>query len=418
MSRDQVFRWVTCLGCGCGCDDLEVRVRDGRISAVSPPCPVAIRWFGDGAAPGEILVNGKPESLERAIEAAAAVLRGAARPMVLLAPALTTEAQRAAIALADALRAEADGATSEPAAAGVLAAQRRGRATATLGEIRNRADVVLFWAVDPAERYPRYLERYAAAESSTHAGQRTLLSVSVGPDRGPARADLSVEFSPEREVDALAVIRAVVRGQRFPELPEELRPAVALAERLVGGRYVALVHEAEPGRNPRDDQRSESLLALAHLLNGPTRAAVSSLRAGGNRSGAEAALTWQTGYPMRVSFRHGYPRYRPGRSGLERLRSGGADAALVAGSAAALGDGALPLDAVPSVIVGPGASAVTGARVAIDTGVAGIHESGIGYRMDDVPLPLTPVLVHPRRAADTLALLLRAVRVPTVERPR
>ncbi|HEX2218888.1 MAG TPA: hypothetical protein VHG35_08790 [Gemmatimonadales bacterium] len=210
----------------------------------------------------------------------------------------------------------------------------------------------------------------------------------------------------------------MVRGQQFPDLPEELRPALAIAERLLGGRYVALVHEAEPGKNPADDQRTESLLALAQLLNGPGRAAVSSLREGGNRSGAEAALTWQTGYPMRVSFRDGHPRYRPGRSGLERLRSGGADAVLVAGSAAALGDGALPLEGVPSVVVGPRASEAAGARVAIDTGVAGIHEGGIGYRMDDVPLPLSPVLVHPRKAAETLSLLLRAVRAQPVETAR
>ena len=65
---------------------------------------------------------------------------------------------------------------------------------------------------------------------------------------------------------------------------------------------------------------------------------------------------------------------------------------------------------MPSVLIGPGASAVAGARVAIDTGVAGIHESGTGYRMDDVPLPLTAVLVHPRAADESLELLLRAIR--------
>src|SRR2546430_11904566 len=48
------------------------------------------------------------------------------------------------------------------------AAQRRGRAGATLGEIRQRADVIVFWAVDPADRYPRYASRYA-----------------VEPDNGP-----------------------------------------------------------------------------------------------------------------------------------------------------------------------------------------------------------------------------------------
>lgn len=405
---EQVFRSVTCLGCGCGCDDLEVRVRDERIVGLAPPCPVARRWFGDGSVPAEIRVDAKPATLDQAIDAAASVLMDAARPVVLLAPDLTTRAQRTAIALADALRAEVDGVTSDTAASGILAAQRRGRAGATLGEIRNRADVTLFWAVDPGQRYPRFLERYAAASPATHAASRTHLSVSVGPDRGPARSDLAVELAPELELEALALIRAVVRGQTFERVPDTLGPVVAIAERLLRGRYVAIVYDAEPGQNPRDDQRADGLIALAQSLNGPTRAVLAGLRAGGNRTGAEAALTWQTGYPMRVSLRDGHPRYRPRRSAADRLRGGGADAVLVAGAVASLS--ALPLGAVPGVVIGPGASAMADARVAIDTGVAGIHEAGMGYRMDDVPLPLTPVLTHPRPASESLDLLLRAIR--------
>jgi formylmethanofuran dehydrogenase subunit B len=401
---------VTCLGCGCGCDDLTVRVRGGRIVDLSPPCPVAKRWFGDGTVPAEVTVDGRPATIEQAIEAAADLLNGARAPAVLIAPDLTTQAQRIAIGVSDLIRAEVDGATSDAAAAGILVAQRRGRAAASLGEIRNRADVVLFWAVDPAERYPRYQERYAAAGSSTHVRGRAMLSVSVGADRGPAPAEISAEFATDEEVDALAVIAATVRGQRLGELPTRLRPAGSIAERLLQGRYVAIVHDAEPGRETRDAQRTEGLVALAQALNGPTRAALSSLRAGGNRSGAEAALTWQTGYPMRLSFRGGTPTYLPGSSGLTRMHAGSADAVLVAGSVAALGDQRPPLDRVPTVVIGPGASGASGARVAIDTGVAGIHEPGTGYRMDDVPLPLTPVLETPRGAAETLGRLLAALR--------
>ena len=278
--------------------------------------------------------------------------------------------------------------------------------------------MVLFWAVDPRERYPRYLERYAAVASTTHVRRRTLLSVSVGTDRGPDKAEIEAEFRPGEEVDALAVMQATVRGQRLGELPARLRPAATIAERLVQGTYVAIVHDAESGREGRDAHRTESLVALAQVLNGPTRAALSSLRAGGNRSGAEAALTWQTGYPMRVSFREGHPRAQPGRSGLDRLRSGGADAVLVAGSVVALEDPGPALDRVPAVVIGPGASTVTGARVAIDTGVAGIHEPGTGYRMDDVPLPLSPVLESPRPATGTLGLLLGALRRRAAARSR
>ena len=408
MSGEQVFRSVTCLGCGCGCDDLEVRVSDGRIVGVTPPCPVSRRWFGDGSVPAAIRVDGRRAPLDEAIEAAAALLAGAGRPMVLLAPDLTTRAQRAAIALADTLRAEVDGAASDTAASGILAAQRRGRAGATLGEIKNRADVTLFWALDPQERYPRFLERYAAAGSATHASTRARLSVSVGADRGPAQADLAAELPAELELEALALMRAVSRGQTFEAVPDSLRAVVPIAERMRQGRYVAIVYDAEPALNPPDHHRADGLIALAQILNGSTRAALLGLRAGGNRSGAEAALTWQTGYPMRVSFREGQPRYRPYRSGADRLRGGGADALLVAGAGAALG--ALPVKSVPTVVIGPGASAVRGARVAIDTGVGGIHESGTGYRMDDVPLPLTPVLTHPHSAGESLELLLRAVR--------
>jgi formylmethanofuran dehydrogenase subunit B len=410
MSADQLLQSVTCLGCGCGCDDLTVRVRGGRITELSPPCPLAQRWFGDGSLPREILVRGRPATIEQAIDAAAAVLGGAARPLVLIAPDLTTEAQRAAIAVADSLGAEVDGATSDSAAAGLLVAQRRGRAAATLGEIRNRADVVLFWAVDPGERYPRYLERYATPASATHVRRRTLLSVSVGSDRGPGKTELEAEFTPGEEVDALAVMQATVRGRRLGELPPRLRSAVTLAERLLNGRYVAIVHDAEPGRDTGDAQRTESLVALAQALNGPTRAALSSLRAGGNRSGAEAALTWQTGYPMRVSFRDGHPSFRPERSGLDRLHAGEPGAVLVAGSVAALGDPGVALEDIPGVVIGPGASRVGGARVAIDTGIAGIHEAGTGYRMDEVPLPLASVVRGARPAAEILGQLLGALR--------
>jgi formylmethanofuran dehydrogenase subunit B len=103
---------------------------------------------------------------------------------------------------------------------------------------------------------------------------------------------------------------------------------------------------------------------------------------------------------------------------LDRIRSGVADAALVAGSVAALADSPAWLAGTPAVVIGPMASAAAEARVAIDTGVAGIHEPGTGYRMDDVPLPLTPVLDTPRAAAETLGRLLGALRARSAGGPR
>lgn len=410
---------VTCLGCGCACDDLTVAVADGRITDVSPPCPLGRAWFGDGAVPARVLRAGADASLDAALREATEVLtRAGGDVLVLLAPDLSTQAQRAALALADRLRAAVDTATSEPAAAGLLAAQRRGRAAATLGEVRNRADVVLFWGVDPAPRYPRYLSRYALDPAGTHVpggrAGRTVISVSIGQDRGPPGAETTFALAPEQEIAALSVMRAVALGNALGELPPPLQAAAEAATRLTTAAYAVVVHDAEPGAEPgRDPYRAEGLIALTQALNGRTRAALSSLRAGGNRSGAEAALTWQTGYPMAVDFGAGYPRYTPARRALAAPSGGGGPSAiLVAGSAAALGEALAEAARRATVIViGPRASeAPFPARVAIDTGVAGIHEGGTAYRMDEVPLPLRPPLGGARSAADTLAALLDLVR--------
>jgi len=407
---------VTCLGCGCGCDDISVTVRDGRIVEVTPPCPVSRPWFGDGVVPWEVRRNGSPADLNEALTEAAGLLRRqSGHVLVYLGADLTGGAQRSAVGIADLLRAAIDTATSRTAATGLLAAQRRGRATATLGEIRNRADVVLFWATDPSRRYPRFQSRYAPDPSGTQIpngrADRFVISVHVGPEMGPSDADASLMLDPSDEIAALSLMRAAVAGNSPGNLPTPLEQAVALVPRLSGARYVVLIHDAEPAAEPRNPLRAEGLITLAQALNGPTRAALLSLRAGGNRVGAESVLTWQSGFPYAVNYSRGYPRYVPEQRGLDLLGKR-FSAVLVVGSAAFDDRTADALATVPTVIIGPRASqSVFSPAVAIDTGVAGIHEGGTGYRMDEVPLSLRPPLAATRSTIDVLEALDRIIRL-------
>jgi formylmethanofuran dehydrogenase subunit B len=406
---------VTCLGCGCGCDDLTVTVSEGRIVDAAPVCPLGRAWLGDGTIPSEVRRGGQPASLEDALgEAATLLLDARRRCLVYLAPDLTSQAQRAALEIADLVGATVDSATSDTAAAGLLAAQRRGRATATLGEIRNRGDVLLFWAVDPAQRCPRFASRYALEPVGTHVPQgragRYVISVSVGSNQAGIEADSKLTLKPEDEITALSLMRASVLGNPLPKLSVQFAQAVEIASRLAAARYAILVHDGDPTAevNPL---RVEALIGLTQALNGPTRAALSSLRAGGNRIGAEAVLTSQTGYPFSVDYARGYPRYIPGERGLDRLTAGAFRVALVAGSPELDAPRQAALSKIPSIVIGPRASqAPFAARVAIDTGVAGIHEGGTAYRMDEVPIPLRPPLPNPRSARETLEALADAVR--------
>lgn len=386
---------ATCLGCGCACDDITVVVQDDTIAEAVNACPLGRSWFGDGKVPAEVQSDGRAVPLEQAIARAATLLGAAHRPLIYLAPEITSEAQRVSVAIADRLGAALDSPTSE-IAEGILAAQRRGRAGATLGEIRQRADMIVFWGVDPALRYPRYASRYAVEPVGLQApdgrGSRAIIAVDVGPSRGPDDADERIALAPAEEVDALGAMRAAILGR--PTGISSLSRVEALARRMAQARYAVVVHDAESSEPAPDRDRSEALHALALALNGPSRCALSTLRAGGNRSGADVVLTWQTGFPMAVDFAPGYPRYRPHDGAAAWLRRREIDAALIVGSAARLPAAVTQgLAAVPAVVIGPSASAAPfKPAVAVDTGMAGIHESGTAFRMDDVPLPLRAAL--------------------------
>jgi len=407
----RVVENAVCLGCGCACDDIGVVVEGGRIVEARNACALGLRWFGDGSLPGAVL-GGRSNAIEDVVGEIAELLHSARAPMVYLAPDLTSEAQRAAVAIADQLHGFVDGVTSATASAGILAAQRRGRAGATLGEIRNRADVLVFWAVYPARSYPRFQSRYAPDPAGAHVpngrADRTVIAVDVGSQRGPDDADVRIQMTAEEESLFLASLRGYLAGRTLGGASIVAR-VTELGARLNRARYAVIVTDAEsvPEDVATPARRADSLIALTQSLNAATRGSLCALRAGGNRNGADTVLTWQTGFPMAVDFSRGAPRYTPEDAALSRLARGAFDAVLLVGATNALPDAvASAIQGVRTIAIGPRASeSAVHASIRIDTGVAIIHESGLAFRTDDIPLPLRAVLPTPRDTASLLGAL-------------
>ena len=421
LTQPRAVHHAICLGCGCACDDIAVHVFGDRITEARNACALGVRWFGDGVIPSAIRVNGADAALSDALAAISASIKQARQMAIYLAPEITCEAQREAIALGDLTRAVVDTISSATVLPTIIASQEQGRASATLGEIRNRADVVVFWGVNPSERYPRFSSRYAPEPIGLYVDGgrkgRRVIAVDVGDSRGPEDADVRVTIDAQHDVATLVATAAIVRKPETSFDEPIGSTAVRLAKEVAAGRYVALVADAV---QHVDSQRAAALIALSQALNGSTRCALSTLRAGGNRSGAEAVLTAHAGYPTGVSFANGFPVYRPHDS------SHTADAVLIIGDASQV-----PADLTsrfaegPMAIIGPRASvhrpahsqaglsaderaaqAARAAVVTIDTGIAGIHVNGTALRMDDVPLRLRPSL---HRGLDP-AEVLRALR--------
>ena len=230
----------------------------------------------------------------------------------------TCEAQRAAVALAEAIGAVIDPAGPLLDGASGLAFQARGASTATLGDVRDRADVVVVWRADPVTTHPRLLERLRLPGAS-----RELVVVDERRTATAEEADTFIELPADRDVEALWTLRALVREAPVASEP----PLDDLAARLRGCRSAAILHHV------RGHVEALGLHALVRDLCQVTHAVAVTLRHEGNAAGAEDVLAWQTGYPSAVSFAGGHPRSNPGElSAAAVLERGDADAALVVGS--------------------------------------------------------------------------------------
>src|SRR5437660_6236156 len=139
---------ATCTFCGCVCDDMELTVENNHITKAKNACVLGKAWFLNHHVEDRpvALIGGQPASLDDAIEKAAQILAGARYPIVYGLSDTTCEAQRVAVAIADRIGGCVDTTTSVCHGPSGMAFQGVGEVTCSLGEVKNRADLVLFWA--------------------------------------------------------------------------------------------------------------------------------------------------------------------------------------------------------------------------------------------------------------------------------
>jgi formylmethanofuran dehydrogenase subunit B len=388
---------ATCAGCGCVCDDIEATVVDGRLR-VARTCALGDAWFAERAAGPVASIEGRAASVGEAADAAAAILAGARAPLVYGLGQTSVEAQRQAVALAEAVGAIVDPGGGSGTG---LAYPAIGASTATFGEIRDRAQLVVAWRADPAVTNPRLLGRLRLDRAARAA--RTLVVVDERRTATAEEADVFVELDGAQDFEALWALRALVTGapldrDRAGDLP--LDALGDLADRLTGAGHLAFLHGA------LDELGALALLSLVRDLARERHAVTLGLRGEGNARGAEDVLAWQTGFPAAVSFARGHPRANPGElSAAALLERGEVDAALVVACDALE---QLPaLRELPTVVVDARPTETArAARVAFATAVEGIEVAGTAHRMDGVPVPLRALLEGDRPApADVLAAI-------------
>jgi formylmethanofuran dehydrogenase subunit B len=401
----ELFEHIACTVCGCVCDDLRITVDDGKIRKCEGACQLAEPWFlgQDTRRPPVALIDGQAVPVEAAIARAADLLRKANSPLIYGLSRRSTDGQRAAIALGERIGATIDTTASLCHAPSVMAIQEVGECFCTLGEVKNRADLVIFWGSNPVESHPRHFERYSLLPRGRFIGgraDRTLVVADVKPTASTQVADLFLRVEPGRDYEALLTLRNLVRGMSVDPTSSTGAPLLLLedlARRMKACRYGVVFFGPGLSMSGSGHHNVEALLLLVRDLNDYTRFSARGMRDPGDVTGADTVLTWQTGYPFSVNLARGYPRYNPGEFSAEgMLERGEVDACLLVGSEGVvrLSQQATDhLSRIPTIALDyPTVDSVIEPVIRFTTAVYGVHRQGTAYRMDGVPIPLRAFL--------------------------
>lgn len=402
---------ATCTFCGCVCDDMALTVEGNRITHAKNACILGKAWFAEHTVEDRpfALIEGKEASTEEAVEAAARILAEARFPLVYGLSDTTCEAQKQAVGIADLIGANIDTTTSVCHGPTGMAFQGVGESTMTLGEVKNRADLVIYWGGNPAESHPRHFTKYALTPKGMFIPNgrkdRTMVLVDVRRTPSARAADIFIQVKPKTDFEVLWALRALVNDRYVdPSIEEEtgvsLDTLKDLADRMKNCSYGVIFFGMGLTMTRGRHFNAGALLALATDLNEFTHFVAKPTRGHGNVTGGDQVLTWQTGYPMAVNFSRGYPRFNPGEfTAVDLLAGNEADAALIIASDPGANFPQAAIDHlrhIPTIVLDPKPTPTTElARVAFTTATYGINTSGTVYRMDEVPITLRPAFPSP-----------------------
>jgi formylmethanofuran dehydrogenase subunit B len=455
-----VVKAVTCPVCGSLCDDIELTIEDNKVVKVKNGCAMCESKFLGYNSKHRLLKplvrkNGKlvKVSFKEAISKAAEILAEADYPILYGWSSTNCETVRVGLELAEEVGGVIDNTSTVCHGPSILSIQDVGIPSCTLGQIRHRADLVIYWGSNPWSAHPRHIERYTAFsegrfEKSAWKGYlnkikasiakkkiesairrvflketssapshlirepppaifkegRKLIVIDVRRTKSADIADYFIQVEPNKDYELLQALRALIRDQeievdKVAGVPVKYLEEVA--DVMIGCNFGILFFGLGLTMSSGKLRNIDAALSLVRDLNMRTKFAIMPMRGHFNVAGANTVFTWQTGYPYAVDFSLGYPQYNPGETSVvDVLLRKESDAALVVASDPVAN---FPRKAVenlvqnPLIVIDPHMNATSHmADVVFPSAFVGIEASGTAYRMDHVPLPLKNVVKPPR----------------------
>lgn len=411
---------VACPFCGLHCDDLAVAASGRRLAIMANGCTRAKAGFEGEVPQAQPQIAGQDASLDEAIREAANRLKAARLPLF---GGLGTdvEGMRALMDLADRAGGVLDHALSAALYRNTGVLQTKGWFMSTLTETRNRADLIVIVGADLAREHPRFFERIASPAEVMFEGsaKRTVVLIGCPADaaagaQGERIGDLiDISCPPEAIPTVLGALRAVIKDvPHTAPPPAGVSPdALAnLAERCKAASYGVVVWAPQTLTFDGADLAVQIMSDIVRDMNKTTRFAGLSLGGNDGATSAASVCSWQSGYPLRVSYASGTPEYDPYRFDIGRMLASGEGDLLVWVSCFGPDHCGPPPSSLPTIVIAaPGIALDQIPDVFIPVATPGLDHAGRLVRCDGVvSLPLKALRTSPHPRTQDVATGIKA----------
>jgi len=407
---------VGCPYCGVCCDDLVVTVSDDgkKILEVENACAIGNQIFHHATGSERVTrprlrqPDGtyKEISYDEAIDYAARVLYNAKKPLIYGFGSTNCEGMAAAAKVAEKAGAVLDNCASICHGSSFLAIFDNGYPSCTLGETKNRADVVVYWGANPAHAHPRHMSRYSIFPRGffTGKGQKSRKIIVVDPRHTDTAqvADIHLQVKQGHDYELFNAFRTALRGHEIPEEVAGIKreKILEVAEIMKKARFGTIFYGMGLCHSDGRNHNVDIAISLTRDLNDYTKWTIMAMRGHYNIAGPGVVWSWQYGFPYCLDLTKDVAHMNPGEtSSIDLAMRDEMDAFFnVATDAAAH----FPIEAVkhlrkhPWITIDPNicmASEISDLHIPV--GIVGVEVPGIVYRMDNVPIQYRKVIDPP-----------------------
>ena len=416
---DYIVENCTCAFCGCNCDDLDYLVKDNHVVAVRHACRLGASKVMEDMDQRLVVPMIRDEDGElmevdwdTALDKAAEYIANSIRPVFYGWSETSTECMKEGLELGEYIGAVLDNQATICHGPSLQAVQNAGYPIQTLGEVQNRADMVVYSGSNAMNSHPRHAARYAifCRGYFRQRGRFDRTVVTMDPKFSDTAkiSDKWIGFEQNGDYGFYNAIRAVLRGKEIYQdtisgIPKE--DIYELVEEMKNAEFGVLFFGLGLTHTLSKQRKIDIAIKMIQDLNKYSKWGLTPMRGHFNVNGFNIFMAFETGFAFGVDFARGYTRYMLGETNtIDLLTRKEPDCFMViaADPGAHFPNGANQhLADIPVIQVdihwGPSTEL---ADVVLPGSFIAVECAGTSYRMDGVPIYMKKAIDKPETCRD------------------